>query len=620
MEQNIHRKGLVNWLLLLLVGVAAAVLAHYTNSATGLAASVFIGLGFLVAAICYFQMRLESRERIERMEFDEVSRRGPGSTLFAGEPAAETFTARRAREQFERFVVPAFAFVLFVLEGFAAYWLWQHAGEDKPASLHQTTVSMAVNALFALVLFQFGKYSAVLARLENQRLLRPQASFLLLGALLALVTAAVEVCGWTGYPGIDLIAARILTVVLGLVATENLLALVFEIYRPRVKGQTAHPLYESRLIGLLSQPGGLITTAAQALDYQFGFKVSETWFYRFLERAMAWLVLGQIGALLASTCLGFVEPGEHGLLERFGRPTGAILEPGLHVKLPWPIDRIYRYQTDRVQSFTVGIEHDEKSENESVLLWAKSHAKDEEPWLVASKAQDAAPVTADDQAVPVNLLAVNIPVQYQLSDLRAFAYNHANAGELLERLAHGEVARYLVSVDVDDIMTFGRQQAAEVLRQRIQARADALQLGVKVLFVGLHGIHPPVKVAPDFEKVIGAIQDREATNLYARAYAATNLAVANGQKTQKINEAEAYRVRTVTSADASAQRFQHQMAASQASPDVYRVRTYLDAVGRSMTNARTYILGTTNTHGVAILNLEDKLRKDLLDVPLPTKR
>ena len=45
MEQNIHRKGLVNWLLLLLVGVAAAVLAHYTNSATGLAASVFIGLG-----------------------------------------------------------------------------------------------------------------------------------------------------------------------------------------------------------------------------------------------------------------------------------------------------------------------------------------------------------------------------------------------------------------------------------------------------------------------------------------------------------------------------------------------------------------------------------------------
>ncbi len=107
---------------------------------------------------------------------------------------------------------------------------------------------------------------------------------------------------------------------LGLVAVENLLTLVFEIYRPRVKGQAEHPLYESRLIGLLSQPGGLITTAAQALDYQFGFKVSETWFYRYLERALAWLILGQIVVLLLSTSFAFVEIGEHGLLERFGRP------------------------------------------------------------------------------------------------------------------------------------------------------------------------------------------------------------------------------------------------------------------------------------------------------------
>ena len=74
-----------------------------------------------------------------------------------------------------------------------------------------------------------------------------------------------------------------LCALLGLIAVETLINLVLEIYRPRVKGKVERPLYESRLVGLLGQPEGLITTAAQALDYQFGFKVSETWFYRFFR-------------------------------------------------------------------------------------------------------------------------------------------------------------------------------------------------------------------------------------------------------------------------------------------------------------------------------------------------
>jgi membrane protease subunit HflK len=68
-------------------------------------------------------------------------------------------------------------------------------------------------------------------------------------------------------------------------------------------------LYESRLVGLLGQPEAIITTAAHALDYQFGFKVSDTWFYRFLEKALGWLVLAQFGILVLSTCFVIVDRG-----------------------------------------------------------------------------------------------------------------------------------------------------------------------------------------------------------------------------------------------------------------------------------------------------------------------
>jgi len=151
------------------------------------------------------------------------------------------------------------------------------------------------------VLFLLGKYSATIARLQDRRLLRPGASYLLLAAYLCAAVALGIIGAQAGFARTDLYIALALAAVLALVAVETMVNLVLEMYRPRVKGKVERPLYESRLVGLLGQPEGLITTAAQALDYQFGFKVSETWFYRFFEKALAWLLLLQLGALVLST-------------------------------------------------------------------------------------------------------------------------------------------------------------------------------------------------------------------------------------------------------------------------------------------------------------------------------
>ncbi len=92
----------------------------------------------------------------------------------------------------------------------------------------------------------------------------------------------------------DFWVARGLCVLLGLMAVENLLTLLLEIYRPRVKGKIARPLYESRVAGLLAQPESLFTTAAQTLDYQFGFKVSETWFFQAVQKNLRHAAAGSV--------------------------------------------------------------------------------------------------------------------------------------------------------------------------------------------------------------------------------------------------------------------------------------------------------------------------------------
>src|SRR5213596_2661525 len=237
MERNIQPVGIINWCALLVAGVISAILARYAGAATGRVGVAFLVLGFLVAVVSYFQMRLEERERLEKLEFDELKKARSASALFTEE--ADTFPARRSREQFEKFVIPIFTALLFLLQAGAAWWLWKWLGKASPPKLNAATMALALYALFALILFLLGKYSSGLARLEGNRLLRPGAGYLVLGAFICFLSAATGAAAFFGFGKIDLYAAYGLTAVLGLTAIETLVGLVLEIYRPRVKGQVA---------------------------------------------------------------------------------------------------------------------------------------------------------------------------------------------------------------------------------------------------------------------------------------------------------------------------------------------------------------------------------------------
>jgi len=627
-DRSIQKNGLINLLALLAVGVAGFGAARYAHSLAGQVSAFYLGLGVLVAAASWFQMRLEERERLEKLELDELAKTKSSSTLFEAKDA-EIFPAQRSRAQFERYFIPVFTVILFLLQGGGAYWLWRWLAPKPTAGVTNPMVALALFGLFALVLFLLGKFSATLARLEDNRLLRPGAGYLLLGAYLCFVVALGIAGVQAGWPKTDFIIARVLAAVLAVVAVETLITLLLEIYRPRVKGRTVRPIYESRLVGLLGQPEGLITTAAQALDYQFGFKVSETWCYRFLEKAFAWLLLLQAGVLLLSTCFVVIETGEQALLERFGRPLGeGVVGPGLHLKLPWPIDRAYRYRTEQVQSFVVGIAPEEEKEHGKITLWTVGHGK-EENFLVASREQRGASSSLEraspdgatgKRSPPVSLLVVGIPVQYQITNLTAWAYNNEKPNQLLERIATREVVKYLVSADLQEIMAPSRREAAQALRERIQRAAEERKLGVHIVFAGLEDIHPPVNVAPEYEKVVSAIQQKEAKVLAARADAIRANALAGAQAVKIVNDAEADRQRREVTALAQAALFTNQIPAFQAAPSVYAQRTYLQTFVRAVAGARKYLVLTTNTQDVLTFDLQDKIRADLLEgltVPPP---
>jgi membrane protease subunit HflK len=313
-----------------------------------------------------------------------------------------------------------------------------------------------------------------------------------------------------------------------------------------------------------------------------------------------------------------IETGEQALLERFGRPVAnkPILEPGAHLKWPWPVDKIHRYRTEQIQTFTVGIIPDDDHERDKTVLWTVSHYKEEFNLLVA--ARDTAPsVDGARKSPPVNLLSVSIPVQFQITNLAAWAYNNVHPDQLLEKIATREVVLYLVNADLNEIMSRGRSAAADELRRRMQEAADARQLGARIVFVGLQDVHPPVAVAERYQEVVGARQAIEAQVNSARAYVTQTNALAASLARRTVLGAEADAVRRISIALSRAASFTNQIPAYRAAPEVYQQRAYLQVLAREGARARKYVIATTNTDDVILFNLEERFQRDLLDVQIP---
>jgi regulator of protease activity HflC (stomatin/prohibitin superfamily) len=431
-----------------------------------------------------------------------------------------------------------------------------------------------------------------------------------------------------------------LLVVLGI---ETALNLVLDIYRPRLKGQYSRSAFDSRLLGVINEPGGILRSAADAIDYQFGFEVSQTWFYKLLEEWIVPLLLFGAVTLYLLSCIVVVGPGEEAIIERFGKPTtkaGESVGPGLAIKWPWPIEIAYKHRTKTVSQISIGFVPKIDPETEEIqrepLLWGQAHHEKEYRLLVASE-QGAGSVAG---AVPVSLVIAAVPVQYRIKDLYSFVYNHDEPEEVLEFICYRELTRYAASakLEVDDgtntehsLLGAGRTEARTILTERIQKAADDEKLGVQIVFLGLQGIHPPTEVAADYQQVIGAVQKKQALILQAQTERNSTLsalvgsarkadelfdlalryrqaeaenedkeeigneldkafAQAKGQIFNTLREAQSYAFENATLAKATGERFAGQVEAYRAAPEIYLHERRLAVLEATLSHVRKYVV------------------------------
>ena len=268
-----------------------------------------------------------------------------------------------------------------IVAGLFVNWAWDLGTpleDDVWTSVSAPGPVMALVAGVGFVCFLYSRYAAGMARQGEWRLLRAGASYLAGNALACLaVVVSVGLQSYDVSYGEPIVAHGIRILML-LIGVEFLIALVLNFYRPRIPGEEPRPAFDSRLLEMISEPGGVARSIADAVNYQFGFEVTKTWFAQLLRRSFFPLVVLGLLTLLLLSSVVIVDAGEMAFVEHFGRlkqPVDQPWGPGLHFKWPWPIDRVYRAPVRRLQQTMVGgtpkqSPYDEQGKLKPVL-WAE---------------------------------------------------------------------------------------------------------------------------------------------------------------------------------------------------------------------------------------------------------
>ena len=454
------------------------------------------------------------------------------------------------------------------------------------------------------------------------RWLRPVGAWLMAGGTIMICSLVSALLVQTGKGHFDDVLSKIVFFALILLAAELVINFISEFYRPRAKVEM-RPEYESHLLAFFTEPGGVMRNLADSLDYQFGFKVSKTWIYGFISRALlpallVWAILFWISTIIAE-----VRPGELALRSVLGAVSNkqAPLTPGVYFKLPYPLEKIITVNVETVNEVFVGakFEKDGHEVKPGLLLWTSEHGKDSDKGYLVANDAVAGTVKGGEQnemAKAVSILEVTLPVHYKVKKEKLYEYvfNFESIRALLIDISTQEATRYFASTDFMKDLSSARTDIMEELRKRIQKSLDQLDAGILITNVNMNDAHPPVKeVVPAFQDVLAAKEEAKKTIYIAEGEAAKTVAEGEIESLKIVSTAQADSFGVRTEAEADAFRFQRQLTAYKQQPDLFKLRTYLDFLENDCKELRKLIISSSIPSQIYELNLEETARLDLLN-------
>lgn len=303
-----------------------------------------------------------------------------------------------------------------------------------------------------------------------------------------------------------------------------------------------------------------------------------------LKRLRAAAAVG-VALLYVGSGVFTVGVGEVGLRTRFGRIVDGGLEPGLHYRLPWPIEDHRIIQRDRVRRLEVGFRSAGREEpgergfgRQGLTLAGPGFpvppAGGLTFWSTKAKVAEESFLLTGDQ----NIIDIAFSTQYQVSDPLAFTYNVADPDEIVRNVTISVLRSVVATMTVDAIYTAARDEIERQVVRTAQALLDSYHAGTRLVSVNLLSVHAPEDVHAAFRDVASAQEDKLLIINRATTFAEEGVNLAQGDAAAMIESARAFKDEKIMEAEGDALAFSLREEAYRRAPDLTRFRLYVEAL------------------------------------------
>ena len=278
----------------------------------------------------------------------------------------------------------------------------------------------------------------------------------------------------------------------------------------------------------------------------------------FSPRAVGLMLAAVLVVIIVLSSFYVVDARERGILLRFGRYIGRPSPPGLHLKLPFGVDRVFNVQTEVPHKLEFGF----RTEEAGVRTVFSTQDFPEESVML----------TGD-----LNIVDLEWSIQYRILEPNKWLFNIVDGQRTIRDISQSVFNRLVGDRAILDVMGDERPVIQLLAQDEMNALFDNYDIGVRVVAVQLQDVVPPRGAVQNaFEDVNKAIQDRN--RLINEGKEAYNQAIprARGDADRLIAEAQGYRAERLNRASGDVARYLQLYEEYEKSPEVTRTRLYYE--------------------------------------------
>ena len=261
-----------------------------------------------------------------------------------------------------------------------------------------------------------------------------------------------------------------------------------------------------------------------------------------------------------------IKEAERGVVTRFGQ-FSHIVEPGLNWK-PTFVDEVTAVNVEAVRELAAS----------GVML------------------------TSDE-----NVVRVEMNVQYRITDPRSYLFSVTSADDSLRQATDSALRGVIGKYTMDRILTEGRTVIRSDTQRDLEETIRPYNMGITLLDVNFQAARPPEEVKSAFDDAIAARENEQQYIREAEAYTNEVQPRANGQAQRILEEARAYRTRTILEAQGEVARFARILPEYKAAPEITRERLYIETMEKVLSHTRKVLVNDKGGN-LMVLPLDQMLK------------